>query len=98
MTNIVQANNKLEKQDTFVKSKQFSIYFMSGMLLNEWFCFSFKEFRQPAYPGYQPEVNLPEGNRYINTYETDTRVNYLDPRLKKFPIDLDKMLREQLKK
>lgn len=51
----------------------------------------------PAYPGYQPELNLPEAQRYINTYETDQRVNYLDPKLKMFPIDLDKMLSEQLK-
>jgi hypothetical protein len=32
-----------------------------------------------------------------NTYETDHRVNYLDPRLKKFPFDLKQMISNEVK-
>jgi hypothetical protein len=32
-----------------------------------------------------------------NTYETDHRINYLDPRLKKFPFDLNQMISNEVK-
>jgi hypothetical protein len=32
----------------------------------------------------------------LNTYETDHRVNYIDPRLRLFPFDLKNMLIEEV--
>lgn len=32
----------------------------------------------------------------LNTYETDHRVNYIDPRLRQFPFDLKKMLIDEV--
>lgn len=44
-----------------------------------------------AYPGYQPEVVYRPKE---NTYETESRVNYLDPKLKLFPIYFDRLIRD----
>ena len=57
----------------------------------------FIEHRIPGFPGHQPELDSEYFKERLNTYETDQRVNYLDPRLKKFPFDLKQMMNDELK-
>lgn len=44
-----------------------------------------------AYPGHQPEVVY---QPRVNTYETESRVNYLDPKLKLFPIYFERLIQD----
>ncbi|CAF0954918.1 unnamed protein product [Brachionus calyciflorus] len=45
--------------------------------------------RVVAFPGYQPEIAVQPRRE---TYETESRVNYLDPRLKLFPVNFERLL------
>ena len=57
----------------------------------------FEEHRTPGFPGHQPELDPEYHKSRLNTYETDQRVNYLDPRLKKFPFDLKQMISNEVR-
>lgn len=52
--------------------------------------------RTPGFPGHQPELDMDSQKKRLNTYETDHRVNYLDPRLKKFSFDLNQMISNEI--
>jgi len=56
------------------------------------------QYRVVAYPSHQPEIDPEQNKRRLNTYETDYRINYLNPDLKKIPFDLRKMVVQEIEK
>ena len=39
-----------------------------------------------AYPGHQPELDLPAVKQSANSWETTSRLDFLDPRIRKRPL------------
>ena len=57
-----------------------------------------QEHRLNAFPGHQPELDTDHAKIKSNTYQTEYRVHYMDPDLKKVPINLRQELLKEVEK